>query len=83
MVVDNASDAYGGDEIQRRQVRAFMRSLVRVARLPDCAVVLLAHVDKNTSKGNKPEGAKAIPALPPGTTAPAAACLWSAQGWAR
>lgn len=56
VVVDNASDAYGGDEIQRRQVRAFIRSLVMIARLTDCAVVLLAHVDKSTSRARKAEG---------------------------
>lgn len=56
VVVDNASDAYGGDEIQRKQVRAFIRSLVMVARLTECAVVLLAHVDKNTSRARKAEG---------------------------
>jgi len=56
VVVDNASDAYGGDEIQRRQVRAFMRSLAEVARLTDCAVLLLAHVDKMTSRNKKAEG---------------------------
>jgi putative DNA primase/helicase len=56
VVVDNASDAFGGDEIQRRQVRAFMRALATVARLTDCAVILLAHVDKNTSRNKKAEG---------------------------
>jgi putative DNA primase/helicase len=56
VVVDNASDAFGGDEIQRRQVRAFMRSLASVARLTDCAVMLLAHVDKATSRARKAEG---------------------------
>lgn len=56
VVVDNASDAYGGDEIQRRQVRAFMRALVEVARLPNCAVLLLAHVDKATSRNKRAEG---------------------------
>jgi len=56
VVVDNASDAYGGDEINRRQVRAFMRALVEVARLTNCAVMLLAHVDKNTSRNRKAEG---------------------------
>ena len=50
VVVDNASDAYGGDEIQRRQVRAFMRSLAVIAREGDAAVLLLAHVDKGTSR---------------------------------
>ena len=56
VIVDNASDAYGGDEIQRRQVRAFIRALVEVARMTNCAVLLLAHVDKNTSRGGKAEG---------------------------
>lgn len=56
VVVDNASDAYGGDEIQRRQVRAFMRSLNQLARLNNSAVVLLAHVDKATSRNKKAEG---------------------------
>ena len=56
VVVDNASDAYGGDEIQRRQVRAFIRTLMEIARLTNCAVLLLAHVDKNTSKARKAEG---------------------------
>jgi len=56
VLVDNASDAYGGDEIQRRQVRAFIRALMEIARLTDCAVLLLAHVDKNTSRAVKAEG---------------------------
>jgi len=56
VMVDNASDAFGGDEIQRRQVRAFMRTLAEVARLTDSAVMLLAHVDKNTSRNKRAEG---------------------------
>lgn len=56
VVVDNASDSFGGDEINRRQVRGFMRALGQVARLTDCAVCLLAHVDKNTIRGKHPEG---------------------------
>lgn len=56
VVLDNASDAFGGDEINRRQVREFMRSLAQVARLTNCAVLLLAHVDKNTSRNHKAEG---------------------------
>lgn len=55
VVVDNASDAYGGDEIQRRQVRAFIRSLMEVAKPVNCALLLLAHVDKTISRSNKPE----------------------------
>ena len=56
VIVDNASDAYGGDEIQRRQVRAFMRALVDMSRPSNAAVLLLAHVDKNTSRSRKAEG---------------------------
>lgn len=56
VIVDNASDAYGGDEIQRRQVRAFIRSLGWIARDNDASVLLLAHVDKNTSRARKAEG---------------------------
>ena len=56
VVVDNASDAYGGDEIQRRQVRAFIRALGKVSRLTNCAMLLLAHVDKNTSRAGRAEG---------------------------
>jgi hypothetical protein len=56
VVVDNASDAYGGDEIQRRQVRAFIRALGEVSRLTNCAMLLLAHVDKNTSRAGRAEG---------------------------
>lgn len=59
VVVDNASDAFGGDEIQRRQVRAFMRALAEVARLTDCAVLLLAHVDKTTSRNRTAAGGEA------------------------
>ena len=56
VVVDNASDAYGGDEIQRRQVRAFIRALGDLARPTNCAVLLLAHVDKTTSRARRAEG---------------------------
>ena len=56
VVVDNASGAYGGDEIQRRQVRAFIRALGDLARPTNCAVLLLAHVDKNTSRTRRAEG---------------------------
>jgi len=56
VVVDNASDSFGGDEINRRQVRAFMRALAQVARLTNCAALLLAHVDKGTSRARKAEG---------------------------
>jgi len=56
VVVDNASDAYGGDEIQRRPVRAFIRSLGEIASINNSAVLLLAHVDKTTSRNRSAEG---------------------------
>ncbi len=56
VIVDNASDAYGGDEIQRRSVRAFVRGLAAIARDVDAACLLLAHVDKATSRAGKAEG---------------------------
>ncbi len=55
-IVDNASDAYGGDEVQRRSVRAFVRSLAAIARDVDAACLLLAHVNKGTSRAGKAEG---------------------------
>ena len=58
VVVDNASDAFGGDEIQRRQVRAFIRSLSQILKPVDAALLLLAHVDKNTSRSRQSENSE-------------------------
>ena len=58
VIVDNASDAFGGDEIQRRQVRAFMRALGKMAKDNNAAVLLLAHVDKNSARMRKAEGSE-------------------------
>ena len=49
-VIDNASDAYGGGENIRMQVRAFMRRLAEMARTNDGGLVLLAHIDKAAAK---------------------------------
>lgn len=46
LVIDNASDAFGGNENSRSQVRAFMRALGTLAREYRCAVVLLLHIAK-------------------------------------
>jgi hypothetical protein len=46
IVLDNASDCFGANENARQQVRTFMRSLARLARNLDAAVLLLAHVAK-------------------------------------
>ena len=56
IVIDNGSDAFAGDEIQRRQVRAFMRSLSVLAAENDAGLLLLAHVDKATGRARKAEG---------------------------
>lgn len=56
VVIDNASDAFAGDEIQRVQVRAFVRSLASIAAETGAAVLLLAHVDKATARARKAEG---------------------------
>lgn len=50
LIVDNASDAFGGDEIQRRAVRGFIRCLAKIARDNHAGCLLLSHVDKGTSR---------------------------------
>ena len=56
LIVDNASDAFGADEIQRRHVRGFIRSLNLAIRQTNAGCLLLAHVDKNTSRNQRAEG---------------------------
>jgi putative DNA primase/helicase len=53
LVLDNASDVYDASEIDRARVRAFMRALTVVARERKAGCVLLAHVDKGTSRGDR------------------------------
>lgn len=53
LVIDNASDVFDASEIERAKVRAFMRALAAMAREFDLAVILLAHVDKWTSRGER------------------------------
>jgi putative DNA primase/helicase len=55
VIVDNASDVFDGDEINRAMVRGFLRSLAAWAR-PAGAVLLLAHVDKATSRAGPAAG---------------------------
>lgn len=50
VMVDNASDAFDGDENNRRQVRTFVRYLAQIARANDAGMVLLAHIDKNAAR---------------------------------
>lgn len=49
IVIDNASDTFDGNEIERAAVRAFVRNLRHLAR-PNRAVLLLAHVDKASAR---------------------------------
>ena len=51
VVIDNASDAFGGNENARREVRAFIRHLAGIARQNSAAIVLLAHIDKAAARG--------------------------------
>ena len=53
LVLDNASDTFDAHEIDRARVRGFMRALARIARERDAGVLLLAHVDKGTSRGDR------------------------------
>ena len=59
MVVDNASDAFDASEIDRARVRGFVRALARLARENGAGVLLLAHVDKGTSRGDRGSNAEA------------------------
>jgi putative DNA primase/helicase len=53
LVLDNASDTFDASEIDRARVRAFMRALTVLARQAKAALLLLAHVDKGTSRGDR------------------------------
>jgi len=46
VIIDNASDVYASNENDRSQVRGFLRCLNMIAAATDCAILLLAHVDK-------------------------------------
>lgn len=56
VIIDNASDAFGGDEIQRRQVRGFIRIFGQFEEPENIGVLVLVHVDKNTSRYGKAAG---------------------------
>ncbi len=63
VVIDNASDAFDGDENNRRQVRTFIRRLAGIAKANGAGVMLLAHIDKHaarySSNGNTYSGSTA------------------------
>jgi hypothetical protein len=50
VVIDNASDAFDGDENHRRQVRVFITALRKITKQNGCGLMLLAHIDKNAAR---------------------------------
>jgi hypothetical protein len=52
VVIDGASDTFDDNEIVRARVRTFLRSLRQMIAQPGRAVVLLAHVDKQSARAN-------------------------------
>lgn len=63
VIVDNASDAFGGNENERRGVAAFIRRLSGIARKHGAGLILLAHIDKAAARhganGNSYSGSTA------------------------
>lgn len=58
VIVDNASDTYAGNEIERTAVRRFIRSLRQRLARPSRAVLLLAHINKSSANGGKMAGSE-------------------------
>lgn len=50
LIVDNASDSFGANPIDRQAVTKFIRALVHLVRGNGGAVLLLSHVNKTTSR---------------------------------
>lgn len=50
LVIDNASDAFDANGSDTRLVRSFIRRLTHIARKHDCAILLLAHIDKAAAR---------------------------------
>jgi AAA domain/Primase C terminal 2 (PriCT-2) len=55
LIVDGASDTYDGNEITRRDVRAFIRMMQRVHPARRIGVLMLVHVDRSSARGNVTE----------------------------
>ena len=53
LIVDNASDTFGANPIDRQAVTKFIRALVRLVRSAGGTVLLLSHVNKATSRAGK------------------------------
>lgn len=56
VIVDNASQAYAGSEIDNGQVTAFLTTLAKLAKATGSACLLFAHVAKTKAKGLDAKG---------------------------
>ncbi len=58
LIIDNASDTYDANEIERARVRGFIRSLAQIVKTRNGAVLLLTHVAKATigARGGDTQG---------------------------
>jgi archaellum biogenesis ATPase FlaH len=52
IIIDNASDTFDSNEIERARVREFVRLLASLSKPSNAAILLLAHIDKQTARGN-------------------------------
>lgn len=52
LIIDNASDTFDANENERSRVRGFSRSLIKIGQDRKVAVLLLAHIDKQTARGD-------------------------------
>jgi hypothetical protein len=55
LIVDNASDVYAANEIDRASVSRFIRSLTRLVQSNGGAAILLSHVDKVSAQQKRSE----------------------------
>ncbi len=53
LIIDNASDTFGANPIDRQAVTKFIRALVRLVKGAGGAVLLLAHVNKTTARNGR------------------------------
>lgn len=56
LIVDGVSDAYGGGENNRSEVKRFVNALLKLIPSDDGALLLLGHVPKPTASGVTTEG---------------------------
>jgi hypothetical protein len=51
VIIDGASDTFDGNEIARREVRAFIKMLRRVHPNRSVGVLLIVHIDRSSARG--------------------------------